>query len=151
MKSFIQFITERLQSPEKVLQRAARRYGSKMKGSFKDPEFGKLDKSKLIPLKKYDAKFANSAFDKYDRLDKSYTTRENVDLNIHDLHPGQKYVNVSDPKKLQQKVTSKTDHIFVVKHKGKHVVLDGHHAIYAAWARGEKTIKATHYVDMDKE
>lgn len=149
MRTFKEFLAERLQSPEKVLQRAARRYGPQIKRKVVDPEYGVLDKSKLIPLKKYDAKFANSAFDKYDTVPDSHPRESNVEFNIKDLHPGQEYVNVSNSKILKQKIGSKDGRISVVKHKGKNMIIDGHHTVYAAWGRGEKTIKATSFIDLD--
>lgn len=149
MKTFKEFILEdRLRSPSEILQRAARRYGPHIKGKVKDTEWGELDKSKLIPLKKYDADLADEAFDKYMDLPDNFPRHKNVSVSIDSLYPGQEYVNFSDPKKLQKKLNS-DDRILIVKHNDKEIVLDGHHTIYTKWAKGQNTIIPHEYVNMD--
>lgn len=93
MISFKQFLIElvkedRLRSPAEVLQRAARRYGPHIKGKVIDPEWGELDKHKLVPLKNYNRKKADEAFDKYDELPADFPRHKDVSVPIKGLNPG---------------------------------------------------------------
>jgi hypothetical protein len=152
MKSFLQFITileDRLRSPAEVLQRAARRYGPHIKGKVVDPEWGELDKHKLIPLKNYNREKADSAFDKYDSLPSNFPRHKDVSVPIKSINPGQEYVNFSDREKLDKKLASDSDRVIIVKHKDEHYALDGHHKLFTEWGKGKTHITPTEYVDMD--
>jgi uncharacterized ParB-like nuclease family protein len=62
------------------------------------------------------------------------------DVPIHHLTPTQSYTEWNHdaaPKHMKNR-----EHILVVRHKGKHYIIDGHHRVVAARLRGEKTINA---------
>ena len=162
MKTFLQYLEERLQNPVAVGQRAAQIYGNKEK-------YGKwltATKHEHIPLKSYRAKEADSVFNRYDRvmsnlggkdiyspdrevqsaaIKKTKDKFEKRSMSISDLHPTQPFVRTGDEETLKKKVNEKNpSHVRVATHKGKHYILDGHHSIMAAKLRGDKTIDVSH-------
>lgn len=164
MLTFIQFINERMIDPFELAKRVSRRYGTKTKYG----KWDKVEKGGSIPLKKYNAKSADSVFSKYDkhvkkhtgsyspmkRDDKEWTVKRDAlyrpaKHEISSLHPTQPYVRTNDHEILKNKIDNKNpDHIVTASHKGKNYILDGHHAVMAASMRGDKHVNSKH-MDLD--
>jgi hypothetical protein len=168
MKSFREYLEERLQDPVKLALRVARRYGTK------DQKYSGMlaaRRSEHIPLKSYRARTADSVFSRYERvrqkiggkdiespkkeirdpaLQKVEDSFEKKTMNISDLHPTQLFVHTRDVEQLQRKIDDKNpSHVRVATHKGNFYIIDGHHSVMAARLRGEKTIDVGH-LDLDK-
>ena len=176
MKTFKQFYEARKVDPVKLGQRASKIYGQKMDFPGQDyenyhvkkDEAGDLvpQKGKHIPLKKYDMHSSDEVHDHYmDILHKHSpnlpngrkdidTGRKHIEklktsqtFKISDLHPTQPFVSTSRKDILTKKVKS-NETPSIATHKGKHYVLNGHHAILGAALRGEKHITSSH-IDLD--
>lgn len=163
MLSFSAFITERMTDPEVLATRASRIFGKKT--SF--GKWEKVEKGGHIPLSTFSSRNANAAagalykkqkqlnFDHKDpelrakgraEFERLHTKKH---MKIADLHATQPFVRTNDPDKLKAKLsTTNPDHIHVVTHKGTHYISDGHHAVYAAHLRGEKTVPVSH-INLD--
>jgi len=153
MLSFLEFLEERKVDPVELANRAARRYGKKEK-------YGKwfsAEKGKHIPLKSFSAKTSNEVERKsekvYNKLggsEKYHAAHKSTTMKISDLNPTQPFVRTDNQEKLKTKVDEKSpSHIIVATHKGKHYIMDGHHAVAAAAFRGDTHVPVKH-LDMDK-
>ena len=168
MRSFREYLEERFQDPVKLAQRVAARYGKK------EQKYGRAVAARRfehIPLKSYRARTADSVFSRYERVSKKiagkdvYSPKREIQnaalqkvkdkfekktMSISDLHPTQPFVHTGDVEKLQGKIDDMNpSHVRVATHKGRHYILDGHHAVMAARLRGEKTIDVGH-MNMDE-
>lgn len=149
MLSFKEFILEaRKQDPLNILVRASRRYGEPH--SERDETSRKIIQGRKIKLKNYDRKKANAMWNKLDDFDiNPKTTKKTFD--VKDLMPAQAHVRVDDISKLKQKIDNpEKSKINVATHKGINYIIDGHHAVMAARARGEKSVEVNH-IDLDSE
>lgn len=153
MLSFLQFIEERKADPIELANRAARRYGKKEK-------YGKwfsAEKGKHIPLRSFNAKQSNEVERKSEKVYKKlggskqyHAAHKPTDMKISDLNATQPFVKTLDQETLKKKMNEKNpSHILVATHKGKHYIMDGHHAVMAAAMRGETHVPVKH-LDMDK-
>jgi hypothetical protein len=148
MKTFIQFLEERSVDPVKLAQRVAQRYGKKTSYG----KWLKTEKGKHIPLSTFNSKEANSVENKGEKVwnklggEKEYKNAQTKKtMNIGDLRATQPFARTDDVEKLKNKISNtEPDHIVVATHKGKHYILDGHHAVMAAKLRGEKTVSVKH-------
>ena len=153
MLSFLQFITERKSDSIELANRVARRYGKKEK-------YGKWfssEKGKHIPLRSFNAKESNEVekksekvFNKLGGSEQYHAAHKPTDMKISDLNATQPFVRTNNQETLKNKISEKTpSHILVATHKGKHYIMDGHHAVMAAAMRGETHVPVKH-LDMDK-
>ena len=153
MKTLLEYLEERFQDPVKLALRVAARYGKKEK-------YGKVvraERGNHIPLKSYNVRRSNSVENKaekvYDKLGgerQYYAAHVPASMNISDLNATQPLVRIDNQQTLKNKISDKSpSHVLVATHKGKHYIMDGHHAVMAARLRGEKTIDVRH-LDLDK-
>jgi hypothetical protein len=163
MKTFKEFVSERMADPVNLAQRTSRIYGKKEK-------YGKwltAEKGGHIPLKSYKSKEADSVFNRYDKVTnkiggnaldnnnvegrkKIQDTFSSKEMKISELTPTQPFVRTNDIEQLKNKVSEKyPSNIRIATHKGKHYILDGHHAIMAAQMRGEKSVQVKH-INLDE-
>lgn len=167
MLTFIEFINERKVDPVALAQRAARRFGKKS-------SYGKwlrAEPGEHVPLKGYRSKEADSVFNKSDRvrqkiggkhtwdgrnpeeqkkaMDRYRAAHTRKTVEIKSLRPTQPFVRTGDVEKLKSKVgQTNPTHVVVATHKGNHYILDGHHSVAAAAARGEKEVSVKH-INLD--
>jgi hypothetical protein len=146
-------INERLINPVALAQRAAKMYGKKKSYG----KWFKAEKGGHIPLSSYNGRTVNSVERKsehvYDKLGGSegyHQAHRPKTFEIRNLNATQPFVHTNDVEKLRNKISdTQPSHITVATHKGKHYIMDGHHAVMAAKLRGDKTITTKH-IDLDK-
>lgn len=151
MKTFKQFLEEaRKIGPLKLMQRARRRFskpGTDIE-EIKDTR-GNITRKKvnalMIPLN-YDENVSNEIFNKIP-LNPGKEVKKT--FKIRSLHPTQDSVRVDNDDILKSKIETKTPNVRVATYKGKHYVVDGHHTVMGAMARGDTHIDA-HHVDLDR-
>ena len=138
MKPFKQFLEEKRKiDPVALAIRAARIHGKKT--NYGD-DWEPAEKQKNFPLKGFKSREAEKVSDLSFGLSGKNPKKE---LTIKKLIPTQPFVRLSDVSKLKKKLgETDPDNINIAKYKGKHYILDGHHSIFAAALRGEKTVKA---------
>jgi hypothetical protein len=163
MKTFREYIIERLVDPQELANRAARRYGKKSSYG----KWEKTEKGKHIPLSTFNSKKSdaagyadyklqkklgfyspnaderNSAGNKYEAM------HVKKNMKISDLTASQPFVRTGDQDILKSKIENPSDHIRVITHKGVNYIADGHHAVMAAKLRGEKEVPVSH-INLDE-
>ena len=165
MISFKNFLVERNVDPEQLAVKTAKIYGKKTNYG----KWLKADKQENIPLSNYNkgevTKAENKLYKYHEKLGMfSDNTSDRVEANktyegkfsdktmkITDLYAAQPFIRTSDREQLKNKIDKKTSSdIMVIKHNGKHYVMDGHHTVMAAKFRGEKEVNVRH-LDLDAE
>lgn len=161
MLTFKEFLEERVVDPTELGKRVSNLYGKRQSYG----KWLKAEKGKHIPLTNYNRKDVASLENKFDRVqsnlgffnkdtqkeaqEKYKAMQTKQTLPIKDLHATQPFVRTDDEDRLKAKVDeTNPSHIIVVKHKNKHYIMDGHHAVMAAKLRGDKTVEV-HHVDLD--
>lgn len=154
MKSFKQFLEEaRSVDPLKLMQRVRRRFAKDSTDVDETPNGrGGIDRkevsTKIIPLK-MNTRVVNNIFDKLPWGEHS-DNRPKKSFEIKSLNPMQDRVRVDDDDRLRDKIENKNQRIIVTTYRGKNYVVDGHHAVLGARARGDTHVDAQH-IDLDKK
>ena len=153
MKRFKEYIKEYyiVEDPFKKLSKLDKKRGidstdqEEIKRS--DGEIDAVDvKTRNIPLQNslQDDDTLDDLTHKYVAHQQSNKPTSNNVFKIKDLIPTQSHVRIDDMHRFRNKITG-SDPISVATHEGKHYIMDGHHATFAARLRGETHIQAQHY------
>lgn len=147
----LDLITEdRKIDPVKLAVRVANKFGKRDRyGNWESPI-----KRQHIPLKSFKSKKADKVYDVYtkvrmsdpDHFSDKFTRKQ---FSIKDLIAIQPFVRINDLEQLKAKINDKDpEYIRIATYKNENYIMDGHHAVVAAWLRGDETITANS-IDLD--